>query len=281
MIDNFAIFILTYGRPHKQKTYNTLKKIGTKYPIYFICSDDDKTLKEYKKLYNEKVIVFNKEKAVEEMGIDLMDNFGNKKAIIYARNYNFIISKRLGYRYFWQLDDDYISFNIADYKNNKWRNIKNLDNILAACVKFYKQNKRLLGFSFSQGGDFIGGITEDKKIVKRKCMNSFFCDIQRPFLFKGTINEDVNFYTGAGARDGICFQIHNIKLRQEQTQKSSGGMTDSYLDCGTYVKSFYSVINNPSAVKISLMGDIAKRLHHKVDYNKVTPKIIRENIKKN
>lgn len=280
MMSDFAIFILTYGRPNKQKTLNTLKKLKVKYPIYLICSDDDPKLGEYKEKYKDKVVVFNKDNAVKEMGIDLMDNFGNKKAIIYARNYNFIIAEKLGYRYFWQLDDDYSKFYFADFKNQRWVTMKNINSVLEECIQYYKDISPLLGLSFSQGGDFLGGLTKDKMRVKRKCMNSFFCDTQRPFLFRGTINEDVNFYSGNGARDGICMQIHNIKLNQEQTQKSSGGMTDSYLNGGTYAKSFYSVISNPIAVRIDLMGDNHLRLHHKIDYNKICPKIIREKIKK-
>lgn len=280
MMSDFAIFILTYGRPNNQKTLNTLKKLKVKYPIYLVCSDDDPTLEEYQEKYKDKVIVFNKDQAVQEMGIDLMDNFENKKAIIYARNYNFVIAEKLGYRYFWQLDDDYMGFYIGNFKNEKWHTIENINPTIEYCLDFYKGCKNILGFSLSQGGDFLGGITKDKMRVKRKCMNSFFCDTQRPFLFRGTINEDVNFYSGNGARDGICMQIHNIKLNQEQTQKSSGGMTDSYLNGGTYVKSFYSIIGNPIAVKISLMGDNHLRLHHKIDYNKICPKILREKIKK-
>lgn len=285
MRNDFAIFILTYGRPNNQKTLNTLKKLKVKYPIYLVCSDDDPTLEEYQEKYKDKVIVFNKDQAVQEMGIDLMDNFGNKKAIIYARNYNFVIAEKLGYRYFWQLDDDYCEFSIPDFNSQKWFYLcsnkwEKLDLLLEKTIEFYKKNPKILGLSFSQGGDFLGGITKDKMRVKRKCMNSFFCDTQRPFLFRGTINEDVNFYSGNGARDGICMQIHNIKLNQEQTQKSSGGMTDSYLNDGTYVKSFYSIIGNPIAVKIGVMGDNHLRLHHTINYNKVAPKIIKENYKK-
>ena len=285
MRNDFCIFVLTYGRPHNQRTLNTLSKLGVKYPVYLVCSDDDKELGEYQKLYGKQVVVFNKEQAVKEMGIDLMDNFGNKKAIIYARNYAFVLAKQLGYRYFWELDDDYYEFAFADFKRGMWDSLsvghstfKEMDRVLEACLEYYASNPKLLGLSFSQGGDFIGGL-DNKQRVKRKCMNSFFCDTERPFLFRGTLNEDVNFYAGDGARDGICLQLHNIKLQQTGTQKTDGGMKDIYLDGGTYIKSFYSIMINPSAVKISLMGDLHLRLHHRIDYNGICPKIIREEYK--
>ena len=52
-------------------------------------------------------------------------------------------------------------------------------------------------------------------------------------------------------------------------------MTDVYLDYGTYVKSFFSVMYNPSSVKISHIGK-HKRIHHQINWNNAVPKIISE-----
>jgi hypothetical protein len=71
-----------------------------------------------------------------------------------------------------------------------------------------------------------------------------------------------------------------VALNQKETQKSKGGMTGAYLDGGTYIKSFYSVICMPSAVKVGMMGQKEYRLHHHVDWDKCVPKILREDIKK-
>lgn len=80
----------------------------------------------------------------------------------------------------------------------------------------------------------------------------------------GRINEDVNTYTNLGRRGELFMTIGAVQLGQKQTQKNSGGMTELYLDSGTYVKSFYSVMYAPSCVKISLMGASHKRIHHQV-----------------
>ena len=58
--DKFAVFILTYGRPEKVKTIDSLRKGGYTGKIYLICSTDDKELERYQKLH-ENVIVFNKQ----------------------------------------------------------------------------------------------------------------------------------------------------------------------------------------------------------------------------
>ena len=76
------------------------------------------------------------------------------------------------------------------------------------------------------------------------------------------------------------FQINNLAINQPITQTNSGGLTEFYLDGGTYLKSFYTVIFSPSCTKVSLMGSVNPRLHHKVSWNNAVPKIISENYKK-
>lgn len=131
-------------------------------------------------------------------------------------------------------------------------------------------------------GDFIGGAENNrlKEGLLRKCMNSFFCSIDKRFDFVGRVNEDVNTYTSLGQRGELMFSYTGIMLRQKQTQSNKGGMTDLYLDAGTYVKSFYSVIFSPSCVKIATMGDKHKRIHHSINWEACCPKILNERWKK-
>ena len=70
------------------------------------------------------------------------------------------------------------------------------------------------------------------------------------------------------------FTVADLSLNQLETQKNSGGMSDLYLNVGTYIKSFYSVIVAPSCVKISEIGGSHRRIHHLVAWENCTPKII-------
>lgn len=74
----------------------------------------------------------------------------------------------------------------------------------------------------------------------------------------------------------------DIVIEQVQTQKNKKGLTDIYLDLGTYVKSFYSVMCCPSCVTINMMDGTKKtmRLHHNASWNNCTPKIISDRYKK-
>lgn len=71
----------------------------------------------------------------------------------------------------------------------------------------------------------------------------------------------------------------DIMLNQLQTQSNAGGMIDLYLDGGTYLKSFYTVLFMPSAVTVQPMGTSHKRLHHNVDWERCVPKILSEELK--
>ena len=283
MIKDFAAFILSHGRANNVITYDTLRKTGYTGDIYIIIDNEDKTAKEYYDKFGDKVVMFDKKKIAKTF--DEADNFNDRRAIVYARNACFDIAKDLDIKYFIQLDDDYTTFRFAANDKGEYitsnTSITQLDKIFEAMLNFYKSTN-IHSIAMAQGGDFIGG--ENSRVFKeklaRKCMNSFICSTDRPFQFVGRINEDVNNYTHKGSLGYLFFTIATVRLEQKQTQSNEGGMTDIYLDNGTYIKSFYSIIFQPSAVTISLMGNKNNRLHHRVNWNATTPVILDEKYKK-
>ena len=131
--------------------------------------------------------------------------------------------------------------------------------------------------ALSQGGDHVSGNSDPYRTwFLRKAMNSFVCDTEKPFLFQGRLNEDVNTYIGLGRTGNLFFTDREVYLGQHQTQESAGGMTEVYLNSGTYLKSFYTVMVAPSCTTIGLMGNVNKRLHHKINWRKAVPLIIPE-----
>ena len=285
MIDkDFAVFILTYGRANNVKTYKTLKRFGYTGKIYLICSDDDKQVKDYKEKYNDQVIVFSKKDYKDKF--DIGDNFDDERVVVYARNSCYDIAKKLGITYFLVLDDDYTDFSYRfndELSYNKGRGyINKVDDIFVAILKYYKSIPAKT-IALSQNGDWIGGQHSGwaKELkLKRKCMNSFFCSTERPFKFMGRINEDVNAYTLLGSTGDLFLTIPNVSLKQTDTQSNDGGLTDIYLDQGTYVKSFYSVMFCPSSVKVGMLNTERSRLHHRVSWNNAIPVILNEKYKK-
>ena len=283
---DFAVFILTHGRPDNVKTLSTLKKCGYTGKIYFIVDNEDKTIEQYQKNYGiENVKIFDKKAMADN--VDEGNNFDNRKVIVHARNYCFELAKELGITYFVQFDDDYTAFDyrIDDVSNGSCgliKPIKNINKVFDKMLNYYI-NSRFASIAFAQGGDFIGGINNGKgsyRFNKRKCMNSFICSTERPFQFLGSINEDVNTYTTEASRGILFYTIPFVSLSQAQTQKQKGGMTDAYNSLGTYIKSFTTVLMQPSSVSVSMMNAKNVRLHHSIKWINTVPMILDEKYKK-
>ena len=215
--------------------------------------------------------------------VDPADLEPELKGVIYARNYCHTIAEEMGLIHFLVLDDDYNLFAHRYECNGKLLSCttKRLDDIFMAMVKFLDQTGAIT-VALAQGGDYIGGVDNGnfKKKLLRKAMNSFFCRTDTPFKFYGRINEDTTMYVRYGETGHLIFTTMDFMLNQGQTQKNKGGLTEMYLDSGTYVKSFYSVMYSPSCVKVAAMGDKHMRMHHRVNWDCCTPKILNQRWKK-
>lgn len=281
MRDDFAVFILSHGRADNIKTIPTLERCGYTGKYYIIIDNEDKTADRYYELYGDKVIMFDKLKKSKEF--DTCDlEARDRRAIVYARNASFDIAKQLGLTYFLELDDDYTEFRMRYEKDGVLSSlyVLQMDPIIDEMLEFLDTSGALT-VAFSQTGDFIGGMGSKvyRERLTRKAMNSFFCRVDRRFDFIGRINEDVNTYCINAQRGNLLFTVADISLNQQDTQQNAGGMSELYLDGGTYLKSFFTVMVCPSSVKISEMGVGHRRLHHLVDWETCAPKIISDRFK--
>ena len=276
---DYAVIIPTHGRYDRVFTIDSLRKSGYTGDIYLLCDDEDKQLEQYKEKYGDKVIVFSKDEYIGKF--DKMDNFVNKACVVYARNAMWDAARSVGLTYFAVLDDDYMALEYRITADGGYyaKKIKNADGVFAAYFNFLKTSG-VDTVCFAQGGDYIGG--KDNSNVKngfkvsRKMMNLYFFSVDKPIEFKGTINEDLTSSVTEGQRGQIILTSLMSSVDQKETQSNAGGLTDIYLEVGTYVKSFYSVMAAPSCVKIASMGDGHLRIHHEVRWKNAVPKIIRE-----
>lgn len=283
---DFAIFILSHGRPDNIHTLKTLERANYSGRYFIVIDNEDKTADQYVANYGDKVLIFDK--AGIAATFDEGDNFGDRRAVIYARNACFALARSLGIRYFMELDDDYFTlcyrtddnFNYVDsvYATH----VLCADEVLAALLEYFKSIP-VASLAIAQSGDFLGGKQggiETSINRRRKAMNTFICDTERPFTFVGRVNEDVNTYTAVQNRGAVFITFPLLAIQQKQTQHNRGGMTEMYLDSGTYVKSFYTVMYLPSAVKVKMMGEKHRRLHHSIDWDAAVPVIIPERFRK-
>lgn len=284
-MDDFAAIILTHGRPDRVYTYKTLRDYGYTGRIILLVDDEDATLPEYRAIYGDEVETFSKSEAADLF--DIGDNFPDRRGVVYARNAVFDVADKLGVRYFVELDDDYTYFSYRfDARGYYAQKMCRRLDVAFRCFVEYLRQTPFFTIAMGQGGDYIAGSKSCEVIgAKRKAMNVFFCETNRRFPFSGRINEDVTAYTEAQRRGYPMLTVLGLSVYQGMTQKNAGGLTEIYLDAGTYVKSFYSVMFAPSCVRVSTVagfkdGVTHRRIHHRVDWNATAPCIIREQHRK-
>ena len=278
----FVVFILTHGRAYNMHTYRALKNSGYTGDIIFVVDNEDSMVKDYQELYGiENVYVFDKLKKSKE--VDPMDLSEDRRAILYARCACFDIAEELGYDYFLELDDDYANFRSRVINGDSLDTvyIKDFDSLVNIVLEFLEVSNAHT-VALSQIGDFIGGKNSKmcKDRLSRKAMNAFFCKTSRRFNWFGRMNEDVSTYITLGSRGYLFFTISDVSIDQLATQSLAGGMSSSYADSGTYVKTFYTIMSAPSCVKMYTLGVTHKRFHHLIDWNSAVPKIISSRYKK-
>jgi hypothetical protein len=281
MKKKFAVFILSHGRADNIITLETLRKGNYTGDWYIIIDNEDKTADRYYELYGDKVIMFDK-LAVSKT-FDTADTFQDRRTIVYARNVCFEIAEKLGIDYFLELDDDYTAFLYRYIKDGQLLStpVKQYDRLFDKMCDFLDETGACT-VAFAQGGDLIGGANGSKfhQRVLRKAMNTLFCKTANKFQFIGRINEDVNTYANLGSKGKLFLTITDVAINQLNTQKNKGGMSDVYLDSGTYVKSFYSAMICPSFVTVYRLMTTNSRIHHKLNYEKGVPKILNQKWKK-
>jgi len=272
-----AILILSHGRADSCVTVKALRRQNYTGDWYVVIDDEDEQEMAYRNRYGEHVIRFCKREAMAR--VDSMDNFREHGAVVYARNECWEIADRLGLTHFLVLDDDYNCFGVRYAYGVKLKSARPADitPLFDATFRFLDESGAD-AVCWAQGGDFLGGVRRCFywKGLSRKAMNCWFFRTDRPLEFRGTLNEDTTLYAEQGRSGKLFFTITPLEIQQRETQKGGGGPTDTYLDMGTYIKSFYSVIACPSAVTVKMMGGTkdSQRYHHNVDYDLCAPKIL-------
>lgn len=269
----FAALILTHGRPNNVITLRSLEKSGFTGEWVLVVDNEDATAEEYvRKFGKDRVAIFDK--AAIAKSFDTADLSSDRRAVVFARRAAFEIARERGIDYFVQLDDDYTDFLYRLEREGEIRGttIRSIDEVIEATLDFLDASGAL-AVAWSQGGDHMGGVGALAGL-RRKAMNSFFVRTDRPVGFVGRLNEDVNAYVVDGSRGALFLTTMTVQLNQVATQQGEGGMTGAYLDAGTYVKSFFSVMMAPSCVRVGSLGRTDRRFHHAIAWDNAVPKIV-------
>lgn len=278
---DFAVFILSHGRAKEIKTVNMLKRYNYTHAWYVVIDNEDDQADEYYRLFGEHVLMFDKKAEAELTDCGDLDN--DRRVGVFARNKIQKLAAEMGYKYHLQLDDDFnrLDFRYPDGKRLACKACDNLDALFYYMGQFLDKTK-VKWLSFGLSSDYLGGLKNDKypRGVIPKTMGSFFMRADNPAQFSMRMNDDITTCIMNNIRGELVYTILYVQVQTPPTQHMKGGMTNIYQDNGTYRKSFYSVMCAPSCVKIKPMGVTNFRLHHWVDWNACTPKLLSDRWKK-
>lgn len=284
MSDGFGVLIISAGRPNNVRTLDTLEEAGCSDPVLIVCDDEDDSLPEYKKRFGDMVRVFDVSEYAKRT--DRMACDERRRCAVYARNACWDVARAEGWSDFLVLDDDTLRFRYreADIKYTGpvfTKNIKIKDNIsgVFACIRGFLDgcDDRVKGVAMAQGGDYIGGadaFVRRLKSPRRKCMNSWFLRTDVRFDYMGGMNDDETTGLVYGEIGGVFLTIPYLVLEQPASQAVTGGLSELYINTGTYQKTMYSVMARPDCVVCAPMGRADMRLHHRVNWKYAVPKIV-------
>lgn len=299
-LQRFAVYIISYKRPGRVTTLNMLQRYGYTGRTFIVVDDRDPTLPEYQEHYGEMLRIYSKEEMARRY--DCMDNFGADTwpTAWFPRNAVNEIAQEDGVDFYCVLDDDYTAIELRCIVTGEgqrktvyyivraplglsWFAPRFLNHLFHTLAGMFSLSPHIVGVGIAQSGDFVGGrfnLYARRYMWPRKLMNFFVLSTQRPVEFLGRMNEDVNTYVHHSWRGKIFFTVPLFSIKQKRTQHNPGGVTETYLREGTYVKSFYSVMVCPAGVRISVLSSTHPRIHHRVLWRYVAPRIISEKWRK-
>ena len=276
MRKDFAIFILTHGRPYNQDTLKALKKAGYTGQIYLVVDDLDCTQYEYKKLY-DCVLVFDKMKYVElsETGISNPHiNFA-----VFARNAIEDMAKDAGLKYFAMVDDDLVKFRFRYEEDGKLRSVDvhNMDDVIESYIEFMETGNIPIVTLASQFR-FIGGASNIPPINSPKWRLGFtfyIRSVDKEIKWLSNICEDRITCILYNRKGYVWLQLPFVQLDTlEMHGVNDGGNSDTYREITDFYRIFFTEVFVPDCNYAMYWKRKDWWVNKISDYNTVCPMII-------
>lgn len=243
---NFAIFILTHGRPNTQYTYSALRESGYTGTIILLLDDEDNTYSQYKNSYQNDIIrVFNKQYYIDNSDTGLQNP--QRKCILYAKNAADDIARELGLLAYVVADDDILRF------RHRWKEdgvlyslrVRNMDKVVSEYAEFI-YNNNIAAVSFGDIRIYIGGNIK----VERIPYNFVFVNTAIKYKWHSAMYEDTITPILENNLGKLTLELPQIQYDMKPSDNNaSGGMTDVYNMMSIYSRAGMTMLYHPSCVK--------------------------------
>lgn len=272
------IFIPSYHRPRNLKTVKYLKSINYMMSDVYVFidseADDKDEYEDVSKYYGFNLVVFDMDEARKRYDYVHRPSTSRRSAG-QARNMFHDYAKKNDIKQYLVMDDD------TQYFYNRIMGITGKRSSEEKVKYAFEEIGRFIDkyniglFGMLQSGDFYGGINQD--LIKKKVMNTTFYNTR--FIYrgeKGVQDDDTSQYVGVLNEGYFTGSLLNgICLQQTLSATASGGLTDLYNECKLYNKAMVVPIQYPSCVRAERQVMNGGRIHHRIDYRYLAPKIMK------
>ena len=275
MID---VFIPSYHRADNLKTVKFLEKIDydMKHVYVFIDdeADDRERYKAVAKQYGFRLVVFDMTEARKRFDYVHRASVSRRSAG-QARNMFQDYAKKKGIERYVVMDDDTKEFQFrvkgVYVHTASGDTVKRTFEMIAEMMR----RQRIGLFGVSQTGGFYGSLY--LSMMRRKVMNVTFYDTR--FIYRGergVQDDDTSQFAGV-LNEGLFTGslADGINLQQTVSATAKGGLTDLYNECKLYNKAMVTPIQYPSAIRAERQVMNGGRIHHRIDYRYLAPKLMK------
>ena len=281
MRDDFAVMIVTYGRPDKQDTVKMLRNMGYSGKLILICDNTDPTVASLKEKEKCDVMVFNKKEAAKRT--DTMYNRVEMKSPVYAMNYALGQARWMGLKYVAICDDDMKGMQFRPVIDGKLKSIKikKADPVFEAILRFMDGTgikamcpARADGYTGGAGNQFV------RDGVKYNLSQMIFLNTNINLTFRGTLYVDFIASMDLMNDNRPAFAYMGMSVLSPGEGSNKGGCADVYEeDTDRYVAKYYAMMAHPGYVSIG-WNKRKKQFFHRVGGAVSHPYIISERWRK-
>lgn len=277
MID---IFIPSYHRPNNIMTVRYFQKLGydvSKLTVFIDNEADD--IEQYQKACDEygcNLYVFDMKEARERYDYVHRPSKSRRSAG-QARNMMHDYAKAKGIDFYCVIDDDTASYHLRVTGYNNYVRACTLDDILwmMSETEDFMRKRHIGCWGWSQGGDLFENPII--RIYRKKVMNTTF--YLHPYIYRGERgygDDDTSQFVGI-MNQGLFTGSYGIGcvLNQVQSATQAGGLTDLYNETKLLSKGILCPIQYPSAIHCERQTMNGNRLHHRVSYRYLMPKVLK------
>lgn len=250
---SYVTFITSHNSPNECKTLSVLKSLKFNTEYYIVIDNEDDYISEYKQIYQNKLLIFNKLDYVNKTDTVLFPK--SHCSAVYVKNFIEDFCENNDIKSFIIIDDDLKSLHFRYLENNvmKSKKVININDVFDSYVN-YMMNCNIDGLCFG-----IHTMYMSKELLpnsRRYMSNIYFRNGNRKMNWISTVYDDFNTCINLVNKSYIFLMLPFIQMEFEpqyfqiQNKRSNkfrnGGLVELYNNYDSFNRAFVSTIINPS-----------------------------------